>query len=96
MSPHAPSANSAPYKILKLLTGEPATTMIDFVLPNQRFEQIRAGRYWLSSRTTVTPIRRDLCRLDFLRGVEYSAVVSDRVLHHSMCSARDSSGKIPK
>jgi hypothetical protein len=39
--------------------------MIDFVLPNQRFEQIRAGRYWLSSRTTVTPIRSDLCRLDF-------------------------------
>jgi phenylpropionate dioxygenase-like ring-hydroxylating dioxygenase large terminal subunit len=66
MSPHAPSANSAPYKILKLLTGEPATTTIDFVLPNQRFEQIRAGRYWLSSRTTVTPIRRDLCRLDFV------------------------------
>src|SRR5579863_628192 len=65
MSPHAPSANSAPYKILKLITGEPATTTIDFVLPNQRFEQIRAGRYWLSSRTTVTPIRRDLCRLDF-------------------------------
>ena len=66
MSPHAPSANSAPYKILKLITGEPATTMIDFVLPNQRFEQIRAGRYWLTSRTTVTPVRRDLCRLDFV------------------------------
>jgi phenylpropionate dioxygenase-like ring-hydroxylating dioxygenase large terminal subunit len=66
MSPHAPSSNSAPYKILKLLTGEPATTMIDFVLPNQRFEQIRAGKYWLSSRTTVTPIERDLCRLDFV------------------------------
>ncbi len=66
MSPHAPSANSAPYKILKLITGEPATTTIDFVLPNQRFEQIRAGRYWLSSRTTVTPVRRDLCRLDFV------------------------------
>jgi len=65
MSPHAPSANSAPYKILKLITGEPVTTTIDFVLPNMRFEQIRAGRYWLSSRTTVTPIRRDLCRLDF-------------------------------
>jgi len=65
MSPHPPSANSAPYKILKLITGEPATTMIDFVLPNQRFEQIRAGRYWLSSRTMVTPIRSDLCRLDF-------------------------------
>jgi len=66
MSAHAPSANSAPYKILKLITGEPATTMIDFVLPNQRFEQIRAGKYWLSSRTTVTPIRHDLCRLDFV------------------------------
>ena len=65
MSAHAPSANSAPYKVLKLLTGEPATTTIDFVLPNQRFEQIRAGKYWLSSRTTVTPIRPDLCRLDF-------------------------------
>jgi hypothetical protein len=65
MSAHAPSANSAPYKILKFLTGEPATTTIDFVLPNQRFEQIRAGKYWLSSRTTVTPIRPDLCRLDF-------------------------------
>lgn len=65
MSPHAPSANSAPYKILKFITGEPATTTIDFVLPNVRDEQIRAGRYWLSSRTTVTPIRRDLCRLDF-------------------------------
>ena len=59
MSPHAPSANSAPYKILKLITGEPATTTIDF-------EQIRAGRYWLSSRTTVSPIQRDLCRLDFV------------------------------
>ncbi len=65
MSAHAPSANSAPYKILKLLTGEPATTTIDFVLPNQRFEQIRAGKYWLSSRTTVTPVERNLCRLDF-------------------------------
>jgi phenylpropionate dioxygenase-like ring-hydroxylating dioxygenase large terminal subunit len=65
MSPHPPSVNSAPYKILKLLSGEPATTTIDFVLPNQRFELIRAGRYWLSSRTTVTPIRQDLCRLDF-------------------------------
>jgi phenylpropionate dioxygenase-like ring-hydroxylating dioxygenase large terminal subunit len=66
MSPHTPSANSAPYKILKFATGEPATTTIDFVLPNQRFEQIRAGEYWLSSRTTVTPVRRDLCRLDFV------------------------------
>ena len=66
MSPHAPSANSAPYKILKFITGEPATTTIDFVLPNMRFEQIRAGKYWLSSRTTVTPVRSDFCRLDFV------------------------------
>jgi phenylpropionate dioxygenase-like ring-hydroxylating dioxygenase large terminal subunit len=66
MSPHAPSANSAPYKILKLIAGEPASTTIDFVLPNQRFEQVRAGDYWLSSRTTVTPIRRNHCRLDFV------------------------------
>jgi phenylpropionate dioxygenase-like ring-hydroxylating dioxygenase large terminal subunit len=66
MSPHTPSANSAPYKILKFVTGEPATTTIDFVLPNQRFEQIRAGRYWLSSRTTVTPVEANLCRLDFI------------------------------
>jgi phenylpropionate dioxygenase-like ring-hydroxylating dioxygenase large terminal subunit len=65
MSPHAPSANSAPYKILKFLTGEPATTTIDFVLPNVRFEVIRAGKYWLASRTTVTPVARELCRLDF-------------------------------
>ena len=66
MSPHAPSANSAPYKILKFITGEPATTTIDFVLPNMRFEQIRAGKYWLSSRTTVTPVSQDFCRLDFV------------------------------
>jgi len=65
MSAHAPSANSAPYKILKFLTGEPATTTIDFVLPNVRFEEVRAGKYWLVSRTTVTPIERNLCRLDF-------------------------------
>jgi phenylpropionate dioxygenase-like ring-hydroxylating dioxygenase large terminal subunit len=68
MTPHAPSSNSAPYKLLKFITGEPATTTIDFVLPNQRFERIRAGRYWLSSRTTVTPVRRGLCRLDFVAG----------------------------
>jgi phenylpropionate dioxygenase-like ring-hydroxylating dioxygenase large terminal subunit len=66
MSPHTPSANSAPYKTLKLITGEPATTTIDFVLPNQRFEQIRAGQYWLSSRTTVTPVHAGQCRLDFV------------------------------
>jgi phenylpropionate dioxygenase-like ring-hydroxylating dioxygenase large terminal subunit len=63
MSAHEPSANSAPYKLLRVY-GEPITTTIDFVLPNMRFEQIRCGRYWFSSRATVTPVRRDLCRID--------------------------------
>jgi phenylpropionate dioxygenase-like ring-hydroxylating dioxygenase large terminal subunit len=65
MSAHAPSSNSAPYKLLKMIYGEGPTTTIDFVLPNQRFEQIRCGRGWVSTRATVTPVRRDLCRLDF-------------------------------
>jgi phenylpropionate dioxygenase-like ring-hydroxylating dioxygenase large terminal subunit len=64
MVPHAPSANSAAYKLLGVY-GQPVTTTIDFVLPNQRTEVIRCGRLWFSNRTTVTPIRRDLCRLDF-------------------------------
>jgi phenylpropionate dioxygenase-like ring-hydroxylating dioxygenase large terminal subunit len=64
MSPHAPSANSAPYKLLKIYGGD-VTTQIDFILPNIRIEQIRCGPYWFSNRTTVTPIRRDFCRLDF-------------------------------
>ena len=62
--PHTPSANSAPYKLLGLY-GKPTTT-IEFVLPNQRFEQIRAGEKWFSSRATVTPVRRDLCRIDWV------------------------------
>ncbi|HKT73560.1 MAG TPA: Rieske 2Fe-2S domain-containing protein [Steroidobacteraceae bacterium] len=66
MSPHSPSTNSAPYQLLKRITGEPVTTTIDFVLPNQRFEEIRSGPYWFSSRATVTPVRRDLCRIDFV------------------------------
>ena len=37
MSPHAPSSNSAPYKLL----GRPVTT-IDFTLPNRRTETIVA------------------------------------------------------
>src|SRR2546426_7059055 len=65
MSAHAPSANSAPYKLLRIY-GEPINTTIDFALPNMRFEQIRCGPYWFSSRATVTPIRRDLCRIDFV------------------------------
>jgi phenylpropionate dioxygenase-like ring-hydroxylating dioxygenase large terminal subunit len=65
MSAHTPSANSGPYKLLRFYGGE-ITTQIDFILPNIRVEQVRCGGYWFSNRTTVTPIRRDLCRLDFV------------------------------
>ena len=64
MAPHAPSANSAAYKILGVY-GQPVTTTIDFVLPNQRTETIRCGRWWFVNRTVMTPIRRDRCKLDF-------------------------------
>ena len=64
MSAHTPSANSAPYKVL----GRPVTT-IDFVLPNRRYETIRAetagGKLrWFSSLTTVTPVTASTCRID--------------------------------
>jgi phenylpropionate dioxygenase-like ring-hydroxylating dioxygenase large terminal subunit len=66
MSKHSPSTNSLPYQWLKKITGEPVTTTIDFVLPNMRFEEIHSGKYWFSSRATVTPVRRDCCRIDFV------------------------------
>ena len=66
MSPHSPSTNSAPYQLLKKITGEPVTTTIDFVLPNLRTEIDQSGKMWFSSRATVTPVRRDLCRIDFV------------------------------
>ena len=66
MSKHAPSTNSLPYQFLKKMTGEAVTTTIDFVLPNMRFEEIHSGKLWFSSRATVTPVRRDLCRIDFV------------------------------
>ncbi len=66
MSKHSPSTNSLPYQWLKKMTGEPVTTTIDFVLPNMRFEEIHSGKYWFSSRATVTPVRRDCCRIDFV------------------------------
>ena len=66
MSKHSPSTNSLPYQWLKKMTGEPVSTMIDFVLPNMRFEEIRSGKFWFSSRATVTPVRRDCCRIDFV------------------------------
>ena len=66
MSPHAPSSNSAPYKLL----GKPVTT-IDFVLPNRRYETIRAvnergKERWFASLTTVTPVTASTCRIDVL------------------------------
>src|SRR5690348_6056012 len=66
MSKHSPSSNSAPYQLLKKMTGDEVTTTIDFVLPNMRLEEIHSGKLWFSSRATVTPIRRDLCRIDFV------------------------------
>ncbi|MGI4829942.1 MAG: Rieske 2Fe-2S domain-containing protein [Janthinobacterium lividum] len=64
MSPHAPSSNSAPYKLL----GKPVTT-IDFTLPNRRYETIVATsdsgkQRWFSSLTTVTPVTASSCRID--------------------------------
>jgi phenylpropionate dioxygenase-like ring-hydroxylating dioxygenase large terminal subunit len=65
MSAHTPSSNSAPYKLLRLyVDADSITTTIDFVLPNIRTETIRAGKYWFSSLTTVTPISRNHCRID--------------------------------
>ena len=69
MSAHAPSANSAPYKLLGVY-GEEITTTIDFVLPGRRYETIRAGAgekaKWFSSLTTVTPVTASTCRIDVL------------------------------
>src|SRR3954452_15827650 len=65
MSAHTPSSNSAPYKLLRMYAdADSITTTIDFVLPNLRLESIRAGKYWFSSLTTVTPITRNHCRID--------------------------------
>jgi phenylpropionate dioxygenase-like ring-hydroxylating dioxygenase large terminal subunit len=65
MSAHKPSSNSAPYKLLRLFAdADSVTTTIDFILPNLRTETIRAGKYWFSSLTTVTPITRNQCRID--------------------------------
>ncbi len=63
MAAHAPSGNSAPYKLLGVY-GEPITTTIDFVLPNRRYETIRCGAKWFSSLTTVTPVTASTCRID--------------------------------
>jgi len=64
MRAHSPSRNSAPYKLLGL-AGAQVTTTIDFILPNLRLELVEAGRWWFSSRATVTPITQEQCRIDF-------------------------------
>jgi phenylpropionate dioxygenase-like ring-hydroxylating dioxygenase large terminal subunit len=65
MSAHAPSSNSAPYKLL----GKPVTT-IDFVLPNRRYETVvaekKGKKRWFSSLTTVTPVTASTCRIDVI------------------------------
>jgi phenylpropionate dioxygenase-like ring-hydroxylating dioxygenase large terminal subunit len=65
MSAHAPSANSAPYKLLGVY-GQPVETTIDFTLPNRRTETIRCGDKWFSSLTTVTPVTSSTCRIDVI------------------------------
>ena len=65
MSAHAPSGNSAPYKLLGVY-GQPIETTIDFTLPNRRTEIIRAGDKWFSSLTTVTPVTGSTCRIDVI------------------------------
>jgi phenylpropionate dioxygenase-like ring-hydroxylating dioxygenase large terminal subunit len=64
MKAHTPSRNSTLYKVLGFY-GEDVSTTIDFVLPNLRYEIIRCGPYWFSSRATVTPITDSECRIDF-------------------------------
>jgi phenylpropionate dioxygenase-like ring-hydroxylating dioxygenase large terminal subunit len=76
MSKHSPSSNSAPYQLLKKMTGEAVNTTIDFVLPNMRFEEVHSGKLWFSSRATVTPVRRDLCRIDFVAAWNLALPVS--------------------
>jgi phenylpropionate dioxygenase-like ring-hydroxylating dioxygenase large terminal subunit len=63
MAAHAPSGNSAPYKLLGVY-GEPVETTIDFQLPNRRSETIRCGDKWFTSLTTVTPVTASTCRID--------------------------------
>ena len=63
MAAHAPSGNSAPYKLLGVY-GDPIITTIDFQLPNRRVETIRCGPKWFASMTTVTPTTPRSCRID--------------------------------
>lgn len=63
MRAHHTSRHSGPYKLLGL--SGPITTTIDFILPNLRLEFVQAGRWWISTRATVTPISHEQSRVDF-------------------------------
>ena len=65
MAAHAPSGNSAPYKLLGVY-GHPVETTIDFILPNRRYETIRCGPKWFASLTTITPVTASTCRIDVI------------------------------
>lgn len=64
MASHAPSGNSAVYRLLGA-GGGPVSVWIDFVLPCFRTETIEGGRFWFLSRTMMTPISDEECRMDF-------------------------------
>jgi phenylpropionate dioxygenase-like ring-hydroxylating dioxygenase large terminal subunit len=87
MKAHEPSRNSAIYKILGLY-GERISTTIDFVLPNLRYEIVRCGSYWFSSRATVTPMTDKECRIDFcaawnvFRWVPFSTTLFRLIARH--------------
>ncbi len=91
MSSHAPSANSAPYKLLGVY-GEKIETTIDFTLPNRRYETIRAGTgdngKWFASLTTVTPVTPASCRIDVVAcwNVFYNVPLVPQIAKH--CGAR--------
>jgi len=80
MSEHAPSSNSAAYRLLKIYN-MPVTTVIDFVLPNRRIETVRCGDYWYASQAVVTPVSDGVTRLFFssawnvFRGVPFVRTV---------------------
>ncbi len=99
MSPHAPSPRIArPTKFSASSSPvEPATTNASTSSCRiSASNRVRAGRYWLSSRTTVTPVRSDLCRLDFCATWNILPWLPNRFLHHPRAGPCALSGKIRK
>ncbi len=75
MSTHSPSANSAPYKLLRNFSGEARIRRSILCCRICAWKRFAAGNLWFSSRATVTPVRRDLSPDRFCGGVEFSAWV---------------------